>query len=284
MSRPQCLLEQQQSIIPQTSVLAAASFNKTAGDLPASADLGPSLGVYTPDSATNSVNSMHGGTPGQQNNASGYSANNEPGSNIMESPNSISSSVDMNQGSNQMMDQTGGTPQHMTTHTTPQHQVNYDQQQQHLQVSQQQQQQQHQAMTPQQVSCHSPHTVQSPIMHLPVQSPITHLPVQSPITHLPVQSPITHLPAQSPHHQQQQPQQQHAGSLPSQSPHSQHNMTSPHPQPSPHAVNSAQTSPHPMSMQSTAMAHSPYNTPTTPLGAGVPLQSPGTPTSGIVVH
>merc|ERR1712083_850791 len=43
----------------------------------------------------------------------------------------------------------------------------------------------------------------------------------------------------------------HAPSLPSQSPHSQHNMTSPHPQPSPH-----QTSPHPMTIS--PAAHSPY--------------------------
>merc|ERR1712156_109543 len=50
------------------------------------------------------------------------------------------------------------------------------------------------------------------------------------------------------------PQGPHAPSLPSQSPHSQHNMTSPHPQPSPH-----QTSPHPMTIS--PAAHSPYQPP-----------------------
>merc|ERR1719219_2394001 len=67
-----------------------------------------------------------------------------------------------------------------------------------------------------------------------------------------------HVPQASPHNTMTAPSPAasvasnvHAPSLPSQSPHSQHNMTSPHPQPSPH-----QTSPHPMTIS--PAAHSPY--------------------------
>ena len=67
-----------------------------------------------------------------------------------------------------------------------------------------------------------------------------------------------HVPQASPHNPMTVPSPAasvasnvHPASLPSQSPHSQHNMTSPHPQPSPH-----QTSPHPMTIS--PAAHSPY--------------------------
>merc|ERR1719219_912203 len=88
-----------------------------------------------------------------------------------------------------------------------------------------------------------------------------------------------HVPQASPHNTMTAPSPAasvasnvHAPSLPSQSPHSQHNMTSPHPQPSPH-----QTSPHPMTIS--PAAHSPYASGGTPQGGGVqcpslPSQSP----------
>ena len=73
-----------------------------------SGDLGPSLGVYTPESATNSVHSIHGGSFGGTGNGMVDPTGNgvQPGdgtsggtpvhtNNVMESPNSISS-VDMN--------------------------------------------------------------------------------------------------------------------------------------------------------------------------------------------
>merc|ERR1719328_153508 len=67
-----------------------------------------------------------------------------------------------------------------------------------------------------------------------------------------------HVPQASPHNTMTAPSPAasvasnvHPPSIPSQSPHSNHNMTSPHPQPSPH-----QTSPHPMTIS--PAAHSPY--------------------------
>merc|ERR1719510_2098037 len=107
-------------------------------------------------------------------------------------------------------------PQHYNTGPTTD--MNLQQQQQHVshqQPQQQQQQQQQQQHVPQ-ASPHNPMTVPSPAAS--VASNV------------------------------------HPASLPSQSPHSQHNMTSPHPQPSPH-----QTSPHPMTIS--PAAHSPYQPP-----------------------
>ncbi|XP_059098251.1 histone acetyltransferase KAT6A-like isoform X2 [Tigriopus californicus] len=196
---------------------ASANLFELSNKAPGSQEMGPSLGVYTPDSATNSVHSIHGS----------YSNSNDlpDGSvhNVMESPNSISS-VDMNSQHGNTMDGSASqqslpqqqqqqqqqqmAPQHMSqsTHSTPQHQTNYDQS-----------------------GSHMGHMVS-----------------------------VAAAAAQSPHH---------PPSIPSQSPHSQH-MTSPHPQPSPHA-GSQQTSPHPMSI--TPGANSPY--------AAVPQPSPqpGTP-------
>merc|ERR1712038_1533099 len=70
-----------------------------------------------------------------------------------------------------------------------------------------------------------------------------------------------HVPQASPHNPMTVPSPAasvasnvHPASLPSQSPHSQHNMTLPHPQPSPH-----QTSPHPMTIS--PAAHSPSQPP-----------------------
>ena len=177
-----------------------------------SQDLGPSLGVYTPDSATNSVHSIHGGF--------GNAGEVTEGSvqNIMESPNSISS-VDMNSGTNNSntsamttanMETAVGTPQsHMTQHTTPQHQPQYDQQQQqqsHIQHHAQQQQQQQP-----QIPCASP--------HMAAQSP--HHPPS--------------LPSQSPHSQHM------TSPHPQPSPHAASNhsqQTSPHPITIPPAANS----------------------------------------------
>merc|ERR1719429_598048 len=81
------------------------------------ADLGPSLGVYTPESATNSVHSIHGGsfsnggmgeTPPNNQTVTANEAT-VHSNNVMESPNSISS-VDLN-NTNQNMQQNQQQPQ-----------------------------------------------------------------------------------------------------------------------------------------------------------------------------
>ena len=91
----------------------AQHYVQTQQDLMNTSDLGPSLGVYTPESATNSVHSIHGGSFGGTGNGMVLSNEVEAGgtgnvqgtdgtsgtpvhtNNVMESPNSISS-VDMN--------------------------------------------------------------------------------------------------------------------------------------------------------------------------------------------
>ena len=88
----------------------AQHYVQTQQDLINTSDLGPSLGVYTPESATNSVHSIHGGSFGGTGNGMVLSNEVETGNvqgtdgtsgtpvhtnNVMESPNSISS-VDMN--------------------------------------------------------------------------------------------------------------------------------------------------------------------------------------------
>ena len=186
---------------------------KNSGD-----SMGPSMGVYTPDSATNSVHSLHGsnGNSGGGMNSSyasqnstvcsgevgahGSNANISAGVNtIMESPNSISSVPDMNAapGSN------SATPQHSSSmaivansiappYTDPPH------------------------MQPMATNS-ACNTMQQP----PLQQPhgMQHHP-QHASPNMPAQSPIGAPTAQS---------------IPSQSPHSQHNMTSPHhPMTSPH--------------------------------------------------
>lgn len=169
--------QQQQSgskSMEQTALYDTKQQQQQQQQMVVGAEMGPSLGVYTPDSATNSVHSIHGGF-------SNSGEVNEGGSvhNVMESPNSISS-VDMNTGAmannpstsahnttSSSIDSSVGTPQpHMTQqHTTPQHQTNYDHQQQHMQ------QQHHQPQ--QQIPCASPQmTAQSPHpQSLPSQSP-----------------------------------------------------------------------------------------------------------------
>merc|ERR1719266_1059582 len=145
-------------------------------------------------------------------------------SNVMESPNSISS-VDMN---NQQVQQV----QHQQYAQSASDGMNMQvvQQQQPLQQQQQQQQQQ-QSLMPQA----SPHG--STVMTAPSPAPS-----------------VSSSTNQGPPTGGGQGGQGgvHAPSLPSQSPHSQHNMTSPHPQPSPHQT----TSPHPMTIS--PAAHSPY--------------------------
>ena len=175
-------------------------------------DLGPSLGVYTPESATNSVHSIHGGSfnnmgDGTSTSIQAQTSNDNSSqvhaSNVMESPNSISS-VDMNT--------TGNT----NAMQQPMNQQQYNQQppENMNQAMQQQQQSQQQHM-----------------QHVPQASPHNTMTAPSPAAS--VASNV------------------HPPSIPSQSPHSNHNMTSPHPQPSPH-----QTSPHPMTIS--PAAHSPY--------------------------
>jgi hypothetical protein len=164
-------------------------------------ELGPSMGVYTPDSATNSVHSLHGGYA----NAGEMTEGSVP--NIMESPNSISS-VDMNTNannashSNNSIDASGGTPQSHMQHTTPQHQTQYDH------------------MAGQQTHIHQTQ-MQSPHMPTAQQSP--HHPPS-----LPSQSPHSQHNMTSPH-----PQPSPHGAA---SNHSQ--QTSPHPMTIPPAANS----------------------------------------------
>jgi hypothetical protein len=221
ISRPSCALEnlphQQQQHQQHMATTDSTSTN-----------LGPSLGVYTPDSATNSVHSMHGGYSSQNEIGTGDSMH----SNIMESPNSISS---------------------VEAVSIPQ-----------MPVQQQQQQQQQQQMQQQ-------HHNQSSYVEslLSQQQPIKQSLVPpfaaygAPGPHHQVPTPPSPSIAVANHHQQQQqqmssplmsaapsPHQSH--SIPSASPHSQHNMTSPHPQPSP------LSSPHPMTIS--PAAHSPYAT------------------------
>ena len=186
-----------------------------------------SLGVFTPDSSTNSVHSMQGGSYHQSGAAASCSQA------VMESPNSISS-VDMSQ---QASTPTTPANHHHQIQQTPLQQQHYSeqavvQQQQLVQSScaQQQKQQLATACNMQQQPHPSPHST------------------------------TAGMPAQSPVHSNHNPQ-----SLPSQSPHSHHNMTSPaHPQmTSPHPAAShtpaptpQQTSPHPMTIS--PAAHSPY--------------------------
>merc|ERR1719266_1905396 len=143
-------------------------------------------------------------------------------SNVMESPNSISS-VDMN---NQQVQQV----QHQQYAQSASDGMNMQVVQQQQPLQQQQQQQQQQNLMPQA----SPHG--STVMTAPSPAPS-----------------VSSSTNQGPPTGGGQGGQGgvHAPSLPSQSPHSQHNMTSPHPQPSPH-----QTSPHPMTIS--PAAHSPY--------------------------
>ena len=105
-------------------------------------DLGPSLGVYTPESSTNSVHSIHGGsfgngslgdqTPNANNSGVGNTGNNDQSTtsvvhtnNVMESPNSISS-VDLQQ---QTMQQ---PPQHYNCSTGTGNNADMNLQQQHV--------------------------------------------------------------------------------------------------------------------------------------------------------
>merc|ERR1712223_2176353 len=205
--------------------------------------------------ATNSVHSIHGGsfgngslgdqTPNANNSGVGTGNNDQSTStvvhtnNVMESPNSISS-VDLQQ-QQQTMQQ---PPQHYNCSTGTGNNADMNLQQQH--VSQQHQQSRQQQQQQQQQHQQQP-------QHVPQASPHNPMTVPSPAAS--VASNV------------------HPASLPSQSPHSQHNMTSPHPQPSPH-----QTSPHPMTIS--PAAHSPYASAAgTPQGGGVhapslPSQSP----------
>ena len=124
-------------------------------------DLGPSLGVYTPESSTNSVHSIHGGsfgngslgdqTPNANNSGVGNTGNNDQSTtsvvhtnNVMESPNSISS-VDLQQ-QQQTMQQ---PPQHYNCSTGTGNNADMNLQQQH--VSQQHQQSQQQQQQPQDI-------------------------------------------------------------------------------------------------------------------------------------
>ena len=187
-------------------------------------DLGPSLGVYTPESATNSVHSIHGGsftgnmdhgTPTNVQSANDSSTSVHT-SNVMESPNSISS-VDMSNQNTTPIQQQQPPMQQQT-------QQQYNSQGTEAMAIQQQTVQHHQ----QQQSTQQQHQQQQLV------------PQASPHNSMTAPSPAASVASNV-----------HAPSLPSQSPHSQHNMTSPHPQPSPH-----QTSPHPMTIS--PAAHSPY--------------------------
>ena len=205
-----------------------------------------SLGVFTPDSSTNSVHSMQGGSYHQSGTAASCSQA------VMESPNSISS-VDMSQ---QASTPTTPANHHHQIQQTPLQQQHYSeqavvQQQQLVQSScaQQQQQQLATACNMQQQPHPSPHST------------------------------TAGMPAQSPVHSNHNPQ-----SLPSQSPHSHHNMTSPaHPQmTSPHPAAShtpaptpQQTSPHPMTIS--PAAHSPYPVQQGQQGAPTPVPLAHTP-------
>ena len=217
---------------PQTEPLNSSALTQS--------DLGPSLGVYTPESSTNSVHSIHGGSfsngLGDTTNATVNtnvmeSPNATVNANVMESPNSISS-VDLN---------ASGTPTAMQQVTQPQSMQ--QQQTQHYnppsaEMSLQQQQQQH--------------------VHQQQQQQQSHVPQASPHNTMTVPSPAASVASNV-----------HPASLPSQSPHSQHNMTSPHPQPSPH-----QTSPHPMTIS--PAAHSPYQPqPPQPQPSPQPSVTPG---------
>ena len=182
-----------------------------------SESLGPSMGVYTPDSATNSVHSLHGVSNSNNSgvlnsayttpqNATGCSGevplNNTNAAigggvnTIMESPNSISSVPDMTNAAGSA----GTTPQHSSSMAIPANSI----------TPSYQDQQQLQNM-PNNSVCN---TMQQPQQHTMQHNPQHASPI------MPVQSPIgTHAPQ----------------SIPSQSPHSQHNMTSPHhPMTSPH--------------------------------------------------
>ena len=193
--------------------------NQATTPLPSknSDSLGPSMGVYTPDSATNSVHSLHGGNSNNSSavlntayqtpqNSAGCSGEVSLNSNnaavtagvntLMESPNSISSVPDIANATGSA----GTTPQHSASMAIAANSI----------TTSFQDQQQMQPM-PNNSVCNT--------MQQPQQHNMQHHPQHaSPI--MPVQSPIgTHAPQ----------------SIPSQSPHSQHNMTSPHhPMTSPH--------------------------------------------------
>lgn len=170
-------------------------------------EMGPSMGVYTPDSATNSVHSIHGsyGNPGEMTEGSV--------ANIMESPNSISS-VDMNNANNSNHNNTGSSMD--TSHLSqPQQQPQYD-----PMASSQAQSHHHQAQ------------LQSP--HMPQAAATQQSPHHPPS--LPSQSPHSNHNMTSPH-----PQPSPHGAT---SNHSQ--QTSPHPMTIPPAANSPYaTVPHP---------------------------------------
>ena len=218
---------QQQQVSDPTAAATGMTPQQTAPPPQQQPDLGPSLGVYTPESATNSVHSIHGGsfsnggmgeTPPNNQTVTANEAT-VHSNNVMESPNSISS-VDLN-NTNQNMQQNQQQPQQ----------------------PQQQQQPSMQHYNPgasndmtnlgQPPHVGGPHGQQQ-------QQPQQHVPQASPHNPMTVPSPAASVASNV-----------HPASLPSQSPHSQHNMTSPHPQPSPH-----QTSPHPMTIS--PAAHSPY--------------------------
>merc|ERR1719270_3267268 len=160
-------------------------------------DLGPSLGVYTPESATNSVHSIHGGSfnnmgDATTSNLTGQATNDTShqvhASNVMESPNSISS-VDMNSTPNAMQPMQQQQQQQQQQQSTQQ----YNQTQETMNAMQQQPPQQHMQQQQQQ--------------HVPQASPHNTMTAPSPAAS--VASNV------------------HPPSIPSQSPHSNHNMTSP---------------------------------------------------------
>jgi hypothetical protein len=190
--------------------------SSTAIPMKGSDSLGPSMGVYTPDSVTNSVHSLHGnnsnsstgvlltayGTPQSSTACSGdlsinsNTVNVAAGVNtIMESPNSISSVPEIPNATGSA----GTTPQHSVSMAVSANSI----------ATSYTDQQQMQTM-PSNAVCNTMQQQQHNMQHHPQHA--------SPL--MPVQSPIgVHAPQ----------------SIPSQSPHSQHNMTSPHhPIPSPH--------------------------------------------------
>ena len=200
-----------------------------------------SLGVYTPDSATNSVLSIHAGYGGGEIGSSESTHNN--GTNVMESPNSISSVEAVSLPPPPIL-----PPQ--------QQQMPHSQQQYGDAMINQQQQQQQQTVQ---------NLVPPPFVGYGTPGPHHQVPTPP--------SPSINHNSQQQQQQQQQlssplmsaaPSPHQSQSLASASPHSQHNMTSPHPQPSP------LSSPHPMTIS--PAAHSPY----TP--AHVPQPSPQGPT------
>ena len=224
VDRPSCALENVQLLQPPQHM--------------ATTDTTQSLGVYTPDSATNSVHSIHAGYGGGE---IGSSESMHAGvSTVMESPNSISSveAVSLPLPSLQQQQQ----QQQQMAHPQPAYSENL--------LSQQQQSVKQSLVPPPFVGYGTP----GPHNQVPTPpSPSINHASQQQQQQQQLSSPLMSA-APSPHQSQ---------SLASASPHSQHNMTSPHPQPSP------LSSPHPMTIS--PAAHSPY------AAAHVPQPSPQGP-------